>query len=158
AESISELRRGLTHRVNFVVAKAAKLAAELHAHVLVPELVDAFDRLMQNPSALDKTCAATTEIVTALYSLDYVESQIYRRGARHIQMEPPFGKPVDAAAKLRAQSALGLARTRDPQAIYGIVSLLCDPEVFARVGAARALAARGDVTSELLLRLKVLSG
>ena len=108
----AELKAFLKNRSNLVVAKAAKIASQMRATELVPELMGAFHRLMQNPSKLDKGCAATTEIAGALYALDYAEPELYMLGIHNVQMEGSFGPPVDAAAKLRAISALALARTR----------------------------------------------
>lgn len=153
-----ELRAYLKNRSNLVVAKAAKVAGKARVTALVPNLVEAFERLMKNPAKLDKGCAALTEIADALYEMDYVEPEIYLRGIHHVQMEGSFGPPVDAAAKLRAASALGLARTRYPHALDEIVSLLVDSWPQARVGAVRALATNGGEAGALLLKLKVLSG
>jgi hypothetical protein len=113
---------------------------------------------MKDPSKLDKGCAATTEIVGALYELDYGEPDVYLRGIHHVQMEPSFGPPVDAAAKLRGVSALGLARTRHPAALDEIVSLLVDEWPEARIGAVRAMAVNGGAAGALLLKLKILAG
>lgn len=141
-----------------MVAKAAKIAGEKRAVELVPELVAAFRRLMENPSKLDKGCAATAAIVGALYALDYAEPEIYLRGIHHVQMEGSFGPPVDAAAKLRAISALALGRTHHPAALDEIVCLLVDEWPEARIGGVRALTVNGGSAGALLLRLKVLSG
>jgi HEAT repeat protein len=73
-------------------------------------------------------------------------------------MEGSFGPPVDAAAKLRALSALALARTRYAAALDEVVSLLVDDWVEARIGAIRALATNGGPTGALLLKLKILIG
>jgi hypothetical protein len=158
APAMQELKMFLKNKSNQVVAKAAKVAGELHAMGLVDDLVLAFHRFMANPQKLDKGCAATTEIAAALYQMDYLEPEIYLLGVHHVQMEGSFGPPVDAAAKLRAVSALGLARTRHPQALEEIVQLLVDPWPQARIGAIRALASNGGHAGALLLRLKVLTG
>jgi HEAT repeat protein len=155
---IAELKTFLKNRSNLVVARAAKTVGRLRATELAPELVAAFHRLMENPSKLDKGCAATTEIVTALYELDYVEPEVYLLGIHHVQMEGSFGPPVDAAAKLRGMSALGLARTHHPAALDEIVSLLVDEWPEARIGAIRALAVNGGPAGALLLKLKILTG
>ena len=141
--TVAELKTFLKNRSNLVVAKAAKIAGELRTADLAPELVAAFHRLMKSPEKLDKGCAATTEIASALHELDYVEPDVYLQGIHHVQMEGAFGPPVDTAAKLRAVSALGLARTRYPH---------------ARVGAVRALASNGGEAGALLLKLKLLAG
>jgi HEAT repeat protein len=158
ASAAAELKSFLENRSNLVVAKAAKIACHVRATELVPELMRAFHRLMVNPSKLDKGCAATTEIVGALYELDHAEPEIYLLGIHHVQMEGSFGPPVDAAAKLRGISALALARTRHPSALDEIVSLLVDEWPEARVGAVRALAVNCGSAGALLLKLKILTG
>lgn len=154
----AELRKALKDRSNLVVAKAAKLAGELRIADVVPDLVSAFDRLMKNPAELDKRCEGTFAIAMALHALDYIEPDVYRAGIRHIQFEPSFGPPVDEAAKLRAQCALGLVRTRDPQALITVAELLADPQPHARLGAVRALASNGGEGGIMLLRYKALIG
>jgi len=153
-----EVKACLKNRSNLVVARAAKIAGEAHASELITDLVATFHRLMKDAPKLDKGCAATTEIVSSLYELDYVEPEIYLLGLHHVQMEGSFGPPVDAAAKLRAISALGLARTRYPHTLDEIVSLLVDDWPHARVGAIRALTSNGGQAGTLLLKLKLLTG
>ncbi|HXB20825.1 MAG TPA: HEAT repeat domain-containing protein [Candidatus Solibacter sp.] len=158
SEVAQELKRFLGNRSSLVSAKAAKIAGELRSSQLVPDLVAAFERLMADPHKLDKGCAALTEIVAALYEMDYLEPEIYLKGMHHVQMEGAFGPPVDAAAKLRGLSALGLARTRHPYALDEIVALLVDPWPRARIGAVRALASNGGEAGALLLKLKIMTG
>ena len=154
----AELKAFLKNRSNLVVARAAKIAGQSRAAELVPDLVATLQRLMENPSKLDKTCAATTAAVEALYEMDYAEPEIYLRGIHHVQMEGSFGPPVDAAAKLRGASAQGLARTRHPAALDEIVSVLVDEWPEARIGAVRALASNGGEAGALLIKLRILSG
>lgn len=155
---LNELRPFLRNRSNLVIAKAAKIAGERRLADLLPDLVAAFQKLMGDPARLDKRCAALTEILIALYEMDYCEPEIYLRGIRHVQMEASFGPPVDSAAQLRGISAQGLARTRHPDALVEATRLLVDPEPPARIGAVRALAANGGEAGALALRLKVLTG
>ena len=68
---VEEIRGFLRSRSNLVIAKAAKVARELRIAGLVPEMLAVFDKLMTNAPKLDKRCAATTELLTALYELDY---------------------------------------------------------------------------------------
>jgi HEAT repeat protein len=158
AEAAQELKRFLSHRSNLVVAKAAKTCGHLRSSQLVPDLVTAFERLMSDPQKLDKGCAALTEIVAALYEMDYLEPEIFLTGIRHAQMEGSFGPPVDVAAKLRAFSALGLVRTRHPHALDEVVTLLVDSVPQARIGAVRALGSNGGEAGALLIKFKVLIG
>jgi hypothetical protein len=157
-ELIPELRSFLGNRSNLVVAKAAKISGERRLTGLIPELVAAFHKRMADPQRLDKRCAAVTEIVVALYEMDYVEPDVYRKGIVHIQREAAYGDPVDAAAQLRGLCAQGLVRTSQPDALAAAVCLLVDPEPPARIGAVRALASNGGDCGELVLRLKVLTG
>lgn len=155
---VKQLRSYLKNRSNLVVAKSARVVGELHLTGLIFELVGAFNRLMINPAKLDKRCAAITEIVSALYELDYREPEVYLRGIRHVQKEASFGPPVDEAATLRGRSAQGLLCTHYPDAAAVVIDLLVDPEAPARLGAVRALALNGGEVGSLLLRLKVLTG
>jgi len=157
-EVSSEIRRNLRNRSNLVIAKAAKLAVELRATTVLPDLVASFHKLMADPGRLDKRCAGLSEIVTALYEFDYDDPEPYRIGMRHVQMEGSFGPPVDAAAKLRGLCAQGLLRTRYPNALDEVVPLLVDREPDARAGAVKALASNGGEAGILLLKLKVLTG
>jgi len=153
-----EVREFLRNRSNLVAAKAAKVTRELQIKALIPDMVAAFNKLMADAPRLDKRCAATTEIVSALYELNYEDPAPYLAGLKHVQMEASFGPPVDEAAKLRAVSAQGLVRTRHPDALTEVVQLLADREPAARIGAVRALAVNGGEAGILLLRLKVLTG
>ncbi|HVZ18416.1 MAG TPA: hypothetical protein VG897_14950 [Terriglobales bacterium] len=153
-----ELRAALKDRSNLVIAKAAAMAAEFRLTELIPDMVAAFERLMKNPAKLDKRCAATFAIATALHAMDYLEPDVYLAGIRHIQMEASFGPPVDEGAKLRAQCALGLVRTRHPQALLMVAELLADKEPHARLGATRAFASNGGDAGVMLLRYKALIG
>ena len=157
-EVTDELRKFLGNRSNLVVARAAKLAGELKLTALVPELVAAFERFFANAPKLDKRCAAITEIIAALYELDYSEPAPYLAALRHVQKEASFGPPVDEAAKLRGLCAQGLLRTRHPDALSDMVPLLVDPEAPARLGAIRAVAVNGGEAGFLLLKLKALAG
>jgi len=152
------LRVYLANKSNLVVAKAAKIAGELHTTELIPELVAAFERLMKDPQKLDKRCAAVTEIVAALHEMDYSEAEVYQQGLHHVQMEASFGPPVDTAAALRGMCAQGLLRTRYRDALTEVLPLLVDREPPARLGAVRALALNGGEDGVLLLRLKILTG
>ncbi|HEY4899406.1 MAG TPA: hypothetical protein VIH91_01175 [Terriglobales bacterium] len=155
---VQEVREFLRNRSNLVVAKAANVVRELQIKALIPDMVIAFNKIMADAPRHDKRCAAITEIVSALYELNYQEPASYFTGLKHVQMEASFGPPVDEAAKLRAVSAQGLVRTRHPDALTEVMQLLVDREPAARIGAVRALAVNGGEAGILLLRLKVLTG
>lgn len=148
----------LRHKSNHVVAAAAATVERLEAGALAPELVEAFERLMHNPSKLDSGCKALLAIVQALVQMDDPAAKVYFAGIRHVQMEGSFGPPVDVAAPLRGLCARGLARMGHPGALLECVALLADREVPARTGAVRAIAEAGRPEGVLLLRLKALVG
>jgi hypothetical protein len=158
SELENELRAFLRNRSNLVAAKAAKIAGERRLTALVPDIVAAFHKRMADPQRLDKRCAAVTEIIVALYEMDYCEPEVYRKGIRHVQMEPSWGGQIDTAPHLRGLCAQGLVRTRFPNALAEAVNLLVDPQPPARIGAVRALASNGGDAGALALRLKVLTG
>jgi hypothetical protein len=154
----AEIGKYLRGKMNLAAAKAARIAGEWQAAELTPELAAAFDRFMVKPATTDKRCAAKIEILKALCKLEYPSPSIFRRGMRHIQMEPTWGGSVDTAAEVRALGAMGLAQTDYAEALEEIVPLLLDRERDTRIGAVRAVAVSGLPGGALLLRLKALSG
>lgn len=157
-EGRAELARCLKSKSNLVAAKSAGVAADWEAAELIPELEAAFDRFLVKPETTDKRCAAKIEILKALCKLEYSSPSIFLRGIRHVQMEPDWGRSVDTAAGVRALCAMGLAQTSYPEALEEVLPLLLDPEIDARIGAVRAVAATGLPGGTLLLRLKTLTG
>ena len=141
-----------------MVAAAAETAERMEAGALAPNLVEAFERLMRDPSKLDPGCKATIAIAQALIQLEDAAAKVYFAGIRHVQMEGSFGRMVDAAAPLRGLCARGLARMGHPDALLECVTLLADSEIPARTGAIRAIADSGRPDGVLLLRLKTLLG
>ena len=101
AEAIPALRKGLADRVNVVVAKAAKVAAERQLRELIPDLLAAFDRMFEHPAERDPQCWAKNALASALRDLEHRESAPFQRGMRHVQMEPVWGKHEDTAQPLR---------------------------------------------------------
>ncbi len=148
----------LRHKSNHAIAAAAAAAEHLEAGALVPNLVEAFEKLMRDPAKLDQGCKATTAIVQALIQLDDPAARVYFAAIHHVQKEGSFGPPVDVAAPLRGLCARGLARMGHPDALLECVTLLADPEIAARTGAIRAIADSGRPDGVLLLRLKTLLG
>jgi HEAT repeat protein len=143
AESLDELRRALAGRSAHVAAKAAQIAGECELESVVPDLVAAFERFLDNPVKSDPQCVAKAAIVEALQRMAACEPGVYLRGIGHVQLEPVWGGRADSAAGLRGVSAFGL---------------VADPEPRARVAAARAIGAREDESGIPLLRLKALVG
>jgi HEAT repeat protein len=155
---VAELRRFLHDASNHVVAAAAALAARFRFKELAPEMVAAFDGFMIDPVESDKTCAGKIAIVDALNELDYQEPDLFLTGIRHVQEEPAWGGPRDAAAELRAGCTMAVVRIGHPQANVLLADLLADSERVVRIAAAQALAASGSKAALLLLRLKARLG
>lgn len=156
-DATSQLRRYLDSRSNVVVARAAKLATSVADEALAAALVAAFRRFMTDATKTDRGCLAKLAIIEALRTLDDPDSDVFRAGLRHVQLEPTWGGQADTAAALRAVCALGLVETGVEGVLDELAVLLADPEPDARVGAARALAACGPPATPLL-RFKALSG
>ena len=161
AEATAAVRKALGDRVGLVVAKAAKVATEMDARELTPELAAAFERMMEKPAERDPQCWAKNAIAKALTAMGYRESALYLRGARHVQMEPVWGGQADTATTLRGICLLGLAACRDARretVLRVLVDGLTDPGMNVRMDAARAVAEMGGDEAPLLLRLKARAG
>jgi len=155
---INEIRKALSSANNLVVAKAAQVVAGCSIVDLILQLAAAFDRFMEKPAKADKGCFAKIAIVEALYKLEYREYDVFLRGIRHIQMEAVYGGQEDTAANLRAKCALALARMEYWEVFFELTPLLTDPEPQPRIAAVKALTYLAEEKSELLLRLKILTG
>jgi hypothetical protein len=128
---------------------------------LVPDLVAAFDRLLNDPPKSDPKCWAKTAIVKALVQLDYGESSPFVRGSRHVQMEPVWGGQEDMAPGLRAKCFLALVQCTDLtrfELLRHLIDALNDPAEGVRIDAVRALQQVGGDESVLLLRMKARAG
>jgi HEAT repeat protein len=161
ADSIPPLRKALADRVNLIVAKAAKMAGELRLHELIPDLLRAFDRLLEKPVERDPQCWGKTAIAKALVTLDHRESAPFVRGAHHVQPEPVWGGEADTAATLRGTCALALPACSDiarPQILRHLVDSLADSALPVRSDAVRAVAQMAGDEASLLLRLKARVG
>lgn len=140
------------------IAQAAKLVYERELRLLIPDLLDAFDRCLSHPVETDPNCHAKAGIADALYHLEYPEAGVFLKGIRHVQMEPVWGGKVDTAAKLRGICAMGLVRMNYPEVLIELGDLLSDPEPEARIAAARAIAYSGYPNGVPLLRLRARVG
>jgi HEAT repeat protein len=158
AESLALLRKILAGKSSHAAAKAAAIAAEFELEALVPELCKAFERFLAQPVKGDPGCAAKAAIADALYRIGAVEPALYRRGIRHVQMEPVWGGKADTATALRGTCALAMVRVHDPDYLLEIAELLADREAPARKMAATALAYSENPAAAPLLRLKALVG
>jgi hypothetical protein len=161
AEATAPLQKALADRVNLVVAKAAKVAAEMRIHGLVPDLLRAFDRLFDKPVERDPQCWGKNAIAKALVAFDHRQAAPFLRGIRHIQPEPVWGGEEDTAGTLRGTCALALPSCTDiarGQVLRHLVDALADKALPVRSDAARAVAQMEGEEAILLLRLKARLG
>ena len=159
--ALAAIRKALRDRVNVVVAKAASIAAEWQAHMIIPNLVAAYDQLFINAVKTDPQCAGKNAIAKSLKELGWNEISIFERGLSHVQLEPTWGGTEDSASGLRGTCALALCQCTDRprhDILLLLVNALTDSHSAVRVEAARALEQIGGKESSLLLRLKARVG
>jgi hypothetical protein len=160
-EATAAIKKALSDRVNLIVAKAAKMAAEIRLSDLLPDLLRAFDRLFEKPVERDPQCWGKNAISKALVSLDHREAAPFLRGIHHIQMEPVWGGEADTAATLRGTCALAIPSCSDitrSQIMRHLVDALADRALPVRSDAVRAVAQMQGDEAILLLRLKARQG
>ena len=153
----TNLRKALTHKNNFIVAKAADLTRELNLQNLTPALLQAFDRFFENPEKSDPQCWAKNAISRALAAFEYQEPEIFLRGMRHIQLEPVYGGRSDSAGALRATCAFALVPCRgltNDDVLRHLVNLLADSDKTVRAEVVRAIEQVGSPSASLLLRAR----
>jgi hypothetical protein len=153
ASTLAPLRKALTNKNNFIVAKAAKLVASHRHSGLIDELLAAFERFRDDPAKTDPQCWAKEAIAQALATLEYQEPEVYLTGMRTFQ----GGFASDAATALRGICAMGLVQCRslsNTQVLRYLLPLFADKELPVRVNAARAVEQIGTDASALLLRLR----
>ncbi len=155
------LRKALVAKNNFIAAKAADLVREFALAELIPDLLTAFDRFLENAEKSDPQCWAKNAISRALAAMEYQEPEVFLRGTRHIQMEPVWGGRSDTAGTLRATCALALVQcrsVREPELLVHLVDLWADKEKIVRVEVARAIEQVGSNSAAILLRLRATLG
>jgi HEAT repeat protein len=152
------LRDALRDPSNLVVAEAAEIAGEAHLTDLAPDLVEAFERFLDNAVKNDKLCRAKIAVVEALNKLEFADESFFVRGSRYIQPEPVWGGERDTAVPVRVACAFGLVRLRHREVLPLLVDMLAESDKAARVGAVQALTYAGTEVASLLLRLKVRLG
>jgi HEAT repeat protein len=156
---IEPLRKALTNRSNFIVAKAADLIRDLSLTQLTPELLTAFDHFFEDPTKTDPQCWAKNAISKALAAFEHQDATVFLRGMKHIQPEPSYGGPSDSAGTLRATCALALVQCRslrEPDLLTHLIELLADKDKSVRTEAARAIEQVGSPSAALLLRLRTI--
>jgi hypothetical protein len=160
-ETLAALRAALANPVNVVVAKAARIAADLGMQSLVPGLLSAFYRMFENPKQTDPQCWGKNALAKALRDLGHAGSQEFLRGLNHVQMEPVWGGQQDTATVLRSTCALALVQCTDitrPAVMRHLIDTLTDETATVRADVARTLEQMEGEEACLLLRLKALLG
>lgn len=158
AAQIAALGKALADRHYRVIAKAAALAAERQLAELVPDLKQAYARLLQDPVKRDPNCIGKSAVARALVALDCGDTAFLLEGVRYTQMEPVWGGTADTAADVRCSCAMGLAASGYPRAVAELTGLLNDPDKRARIGAVRAVSCAHPHEAEVLLRFKIAVG
>jgi hypothetical protein len=161
SEALPDLRKALTGRANLVVAKAAEICARFPAPDVTPDLVRAFDRLLEDAARRDPQCWGKNAIACALRDLGHTDPAVFLRGAGHVQMESVWAGRADTAGPLRGLCLLALPGCPDLRReviLRILVDALADPVATVRGDSARALAAMGGDDSALVLRLKARLG
>src|SRR5262249_23267189 len=123
AATLTELRKALTDRSNYVVAKAVQIVGEFEIRTLIPELVTAFERFLVDPGKTDPQCLAKAAIAEVLVRLEHDDRELFLRGMHHVQPEPVWGGEQDSAGALRGTCALGLVQSRWGDAVGGLDQL-----------------------------------
>jgi hypothetical protein len=162
---VEPLRKGLGHRNNFIVAKAADLIREFVGEPglanLELELLAAFDRFFDDPVRNDPQCWAKNAISRTLAAMELQDETIFLRGMRHIQLEPVWGGQSDTAGTLRATCAFALVQCRsltERDLLAHLVELLADKDKTVRIEVVRAIEQIGSTSASLLLRLRAVLG
>jgi hypothetical protein len=155
-----QLRLGLKDRNNFVVARAAEIAADGRCVELIPDLLAAYERFFVNPSKSDPQCLAKFALARALRDLGHHGADAYVRGVTHVQLEPAWGGRADTAGGLRGTCARALTDCYldDLEILRYLTDALADPDMTVRIDAAIALDQLNRPEGALLLRLRLLVG
>jgi len=157
-ESRERLRISLARGEALVVARAAAIVREHRIDGVSREMKDAFQRFLRDPVKSDPVCHAKLAVLEALDALEELEEATFLVAARHEQLEPAWGKPVDTAIGVRARGVLALGRIGYADLPLLAGELLGDPTVPVRQAAADALANFGQRTAAGPLVLKVRLG
>jgi HEAT repeat protein len=158
AEAAAVLKKALADRHFLVVSRAATLTGEKLLHELIPDLLSAFARFLQDPVKRDPRCKAKNAVARALVTLECQDLAFYHNGIGYRQLEPVWGGRADTATDVRCSCAMGLAASGHLRAVAELTGLLNDPEVPVRCGAARAISCGNPFEAEAVLRLKVQIG
>jgi HEAT repeat protein len=158
-DGIERIRRSLGHENNYLVAKAARLAADQELVSLLPEVLQAYDRFFVDAVKRDPQCWAKNALVSALVKLGCRDSAVYIRGLRHTQEEPVWGGQSDTAGSLRSTCTHALVECPEltnTQLLHLLLEPMVDPNKTVRAEAARAIGQVGGTSAHLLLKLRIL--
>ena len=161
AAVIEQLRKGLAHRNNFLVAKAARLVADAELFALLPDVLAAYDRFFIDAEKSDPQCWAKNALIKTLVKLEHRLKDAYLRGLRHHQTEGAWGGVSDTAGALRGACAHALVDCpgiNDADLLAILLEPLTDTDKTVRIEAARAIGQVGGPSAALILRLRALLG
>lgn len=153
ADSLALVRKSLSHRNNFIVAKAARLAEENDRGELLPDLLAAFDRFFTNAEKTDPQCWAKNALCRTLAKLECRDKDVFLRGLRHHQYEPTWGGRSDSAGTLRASCAHALIACNgleNHELLVLLLEPLVDEDKSVRLETVRALAQLGEIAVPVL--------
>lgn len=159
--ALDELRQALRVErpgAGVVVAAAARFVAEHRIDAVVPELVAAFEALLENPNKRDPGCIGKLAITRALHELEHWDNRVFVTGLSVVQLEGYAGNLDDTAAPLRGMCGLAHAHLGRADALDVLAGLLADKERTTRVAAARGIGDSGRIDGTALLRYKLLVG
>jgi len=159
--AVEYLRKTLAHRNNFLVSKAARLAADAELIALLPEVLAAYDRFFIDAAKSDPQCWAKNALSKALVKLGHRSKDEYLRGMRHHQMEASWGPPIDTAGVLRGTCTHALVDCpgiSDADLLTALLEPLTDIDKTVRMEAARAIGNVGGTSAALLMRLRAMLG
>ncbi len=157
ADRVDPLRKALSNRNNFIVAKAADLIREFHAEEFTPDLPRAFDRFFENAEKTDPQCWAKNALSRTLAAFEHQDPETFLRGMRHIQMEPVWGGRSDTAGTLRSTCALALVQCRtltEAELLAHLVDLFADKDKTVRREVLKAVTQISSPSAALLLRAR----
>ncbi len=154
-ENVFTLQKIVRGKQSIAIALATELIIHHNLSQLIPDLIETFERLLENGSSTDPSCKAKWAIANTLYTLERPDADLFLSGIHHIQQEPVWGGSQDTAPSLRSLCALGLVQANYPDVLNELADLLADDEYDARAGAARAIGYSQNPAGIPLLRLKV---
>lgn len=157
ADRVDPLRKALSNRNNFIVAKAADLIREFRVEALTPDVLTAFDRFFENAEKTDPQCWAKNALSRTLAAFEHQDPETFLRGMRHIQMEPVWGGRSDTAGTLRSTCALALVQCRtltEAELLAHLVDLFADKDKTVRREVLKAVTQISSPSAALLLRAR----